>query len=298
MANKDVNLRKQRKHKQLLAAGLDNIIEQETAQKTLKNIMKMAAPSIGVKMAELNKLKDYKFTHGRGWGENPLDKSKEKVPNSDKISSICIKTLDLICLLRRTGNLDWLNEYLDAFKEYGINIEIDTDEEKFPQKEVDFDLLEETLNNCAEQQEIIEKQKEIMKDVLAQKSEDIDFVSKSSYGKLVKTAYKITNGENVAAQVEAQKVESEKTNTAYENLLNEEFMQEVENIEPEVYNKALFGNQDDDIEEKPQNDNGIWADIDNTEIDSLFENKMTKDEEVEEEAEEDFFKDLDKFDNL
>lgn len=298
MADKDVNLRKQRKHKQLLAAGLDNIIEQETAQKTLKNIMKMAAPSIGVKMAELNKLKDYKFTHRRGWGENPLDKSKEKVPNSDKISSICIKTLDLICLLRRTGNLDWLNEYLDAFKEYGINIEIDTDEDKFPQKEVDFDLLEETLNNCAEQQEIIEKQKEIMKDVLAQKSEDIDFVSKSSYGKLVKTAYKITNGENVAALVEAQKVESEKTNTAYENLLNEEFMQEVENIEPEVYNKALFGNQDDDIEEKPQNDNGIWADIDNTEIDSLFENKMTKDEEVEEEAEEDFFKDLDKFDNL
>lgn len=298
MADKDSNLRKQKKQKQLLAAGLDNLIEQETAQKTLKNIMKMAAPSIGVKMVELNKLKDYNYTRGRGWGENPLEKSKDRVPNSDKISAICIKMLDLICLLRKTGNLLWMNDYIEAFKEYGIKIEVDTDEEKFPQKEIDFDLLEETLENCAEQQGIIEKQKEIMKDVLSNKSEEIDFVSKTSYGKLVKAAYKITNGEDIAALLNAQKIDNEKTNNAYDNLLNEQYMQDIEQIEPEVYNKALFGNHEEESEEKPESDNDVWADIDNTEIDSLFEDKMTKDEEVEEEAEEDFFKDLDKSDNL
>ena len=294
MADKELNLRKQKKQKQLLAAGLDNLIEQENAQKALKNIMKISAKAIGVKASELNKLKDYNYTRGRGWGENPLEKSKDRVANADKISAIFIKMLDLISLLRQTGNLLWLNDYIDAFKEYGINIEIDTDEEKFPQKEIDFDMLEETLESCAEQQKIIEKQKEIMKDVLSEKSEEIDFVSKSNYGRLVKAAYKITNGEDLTSIVEAQKMDSEKTNNAYENLLNEEYMHEVENIEPEIYNKALFGSSEEEPEQSStSNENDIWSDLDGTELDSLFEGKMTKDEEPEEEPEEDIFSEFD-----
>jgi hypothetical protein len=188
----------------------------------------------------------------------------------------------------------WLKDYIDAFKEYGVNIEIDTDEEKFPQKEIDFDMLEETLENCAEQQKIIEKQKGIMKDVLSEKSEEIDFVSKSNYGRLVKAAYKITNGEDLTSIVKAQKMDSEKTNSAYENLLNEEYMHEVENIEPEIYNKALFGSSEEEPEQSStSSENDIWSDLDGTELDSLFEGKMTKDEEPEEEPEEDIFSEFD-----
>ena len=232
--------------KQLLSEGIDRLYTQDTAEKTIKQIMKMAAPTIGVKLGELNKLKDFKYTHGRGWGEGPLDKSKEKVKNADKISAILMKVVDMIKLLRSKYNLDWIMEYQKALKEVEITLEVDTDEEKYPRKDIDFDLMDETFTNVFEQIEIINNNKEKLAEV-AEKSEEVDFLSKSSYNKVIKAAYKITIGENIKEQIEEQKRQNKKIEEMFDNICNEDFMKEVENMSSEDVEKAIDNNPTKDF---------------------------------------------------
>jgi hypothetical protein len=146
-----------------------NVIATETAkmQKVQKSV--------------LNRLKDYYLYQGKGWVvSDPLELDK-KAPETDHVSPVFIRLLQIIKDLRAIGDTDFLDPYITALQAKGIKIYIDPGKQEVSDKEETLSSIN-SMGAFQKQINTLDKQ---IKEEKAEEAYDINLTAKNEFGKLV-----------------------------------------------------------------------------------------------------------------
>lgn len=73
---------------------------------------------------EIHKYKDMLYYKGRGWTDTPISKPDPDEKFKDRVSPTFRKLVQIVNILRNVGDLDLLQDYLDAVRAEGIEIKI------------------------------------------------------------------------------------------------------------------------------------------------------------------------------
>lgn len=184
----------------LLDDSLGTLLDKRQFSKTQAQMLKECAEKNGLDKSGKSVLKrvmNYHHYKGANWlASNPLEKdttSKEK----DKVSPTFIKLVQIIEDLATIGDKDFLQPYLDACLKRGIKIEIDYGT---PNINEDTDTILETLDSVSKLQTNVETLDNQLKDEKSVESEEIGFVPKSSFIKVLGLYEKIKSDKTDKAE--------------------------------------------------------------------------------------------------
>lgn len=126
------------KTRDLFDAGVDNLLEERKLYKDMRSVASTAAKDLDVKARSLMALKDYKHYYGRDWAyNNPLTPlPKEDLPDGYRcrMSQPFRKMVDIINVLKETGELEMLDPIIQALAVKGIELKI-TDDINYDRKD-------------------------------------------------------------------------------------------------------------------------------------------------------------------
>lgn len=199
----------------ILEKGIEAHIEKLEYRSQLNDLAKGYAEQAMIEKKDLINAKKYLYTKGNGWGEDCLEKSTEKVDHPDKISAVFRKFVDLIVTMNNVGKLNELNEYFDAVKSRGIDIEINLVNmlDKETQKVVDDGMaaMDSYQKNMYDKDDYINNE-------LATEAESTNFSPKNKFKKVVELAYKKRDGKDVDDKIQDEYVNIELYTQALEKI--------------------------------------------------------------------------------
>lgn len=188
--------------------GIQYHNEKASLWKEMNDIAKLCSNETGISKKVLMKVKDYLHYRGRGWGEDCLTKAEDSEKYPDRVSPTFRNLVDIVTNLYATGKESNLRVYLDALKDKGITLTIDTSKFTRP----DDDVKEKVANALAVmdpiQCQICEKN-DYMTDVLAVNAEESNLSPKDKYKKIVKLAASKQAGRDVDDKVQDEYVKTE-----------------------------------------------------------------------------------------
>lgn len=200
---------------EILQKGLDVTEGKKSASRTMNRIAKSTAIAVGLRKEQLIALKDYQHYHGRGWGDDAISKSSEKVKFPDRVSPTFRKLVEIVTNLRDADMLDFLAPYLEACEKHGVKITIEINKVERTNKA----KLQSVIDKLDDIQSIICDYNNEIVDNLAPQAVEDGFAPKGKFKDLVERAYALTNG-NKERQLE--KIDEQiKTNVHYSNALDE-----------------------------------------------------------------------------
>ena len=191
-----------------LDRGIEYHNEKSALWKEMNSIAKFCAQETGVSRNTLMRVKDYLHYRGRGWGDDCLSKSDESEKYPDRVSPTFRNLVDIVTNSYASGKEDLLNVYLEAVKEKGITINIDSSKFNSPDGEskekIDTALRQMDPIQC----DICEKN-DYMTDVLAVEAETSNLSPKNKYKQIVKLAASKQAGRDVDDKVQDEFVKME-----------------------------------------------------------------------------------------
>jgi hypothetical protein len=110
---------------ELLDDSLETLADKKKFAKTMNTIIKDCAKQNNLEPKVIKAVKNYHHYKGSNWANNnPLEKDKDK-KDKDKVAPIFIKLLEVVENLRKVGDKEFLEPYINALAEHGIRIDID-----------------------------------------------------------------------------------------------------------------------------------------------------------------------------
>ena len=131
----------------------------------------------------IKKIKDYQHYRGIGWdGDNPIQKSEEKVKFPDRVSPVFRNLAEIVYNLKMANRLGELDVYLEAMKDYGIEIKIDAKHEFGLQTgDLDYHMLGEIVDEMDDLQGQICELANILRDDLSENAQIVELCSKKGF---------------------------------------------------------------------------------------------------------------------
>lgn len=199
----------------ILEKGIETHCEKLEYRHQLNDIAKGYAEQAMVEKKDLINAKKYLYTKGNGWGEDCLDKSKEKVDRPDKISSAFRKLVDIIQTMDNVGMLNELNEYIDAAKARGITISVDYQNELSKETK---QIIDDGMKAMDSYQKDMYAKEDYINNELASEAESTNFSPKNKFKKIVELAYKKRDGKDVDDKIQDEYVNIELYTQALEKV--------------------------------------------------------------------------------
>lgn len=193
-----------------LDEGITYHKEKASLWREMSDIAKDCSRETHIEKNTIMKVKDYLHYRGRGWGDDCLEKSDEGEKYPDRVSPTFRHLVEIIKNLYATGKEDSLQVYLDAVKERGITISIDTSNDifKLPSNEVKEKISSALSIMDPIQCQICEKN-DYMNDVLAVDAENKNLSPKNKFKQIVKLAASKQAGRDVDDKVQDEFVQME-----------------------------------------------------------------------------------------
>jgi hypothetical protein len=191
-----------------LNEGVQYHNEKASLWKSMNEIAKTCSNETGIDKRVITQVKDYLHYRGRGWGEDCLEKSEESEKYPDRVSPTFRRLAEIISNMYATGKESNLQVYLDAVKDRGITISIDTSKFTLPSNDVKekvaaaIDLMDPIQCSICEKNDY-------MNDVLAVDAENTNLSPKDKYKKIVKLAASKQAGRDVDDKVQDEFVKVE-----------------------------------------------------------------------------------------
>lgn len=170
-----------------LEQGVTYHNEKQQCSKMMNSVAKQCSQETHIDKKTIMKVKDYLHYRGRGWGDDCLLKSEEHEEYPDRVSPTFRNLIEIIKNSYETGKEDLLNVYLEAVKERGITISIDTSKFELPNDDTKH-KVELAINQMDPLQCVICEKNDYMNDVLAEEAENINLSPKNKYKKIVQLA--------------------------------------------------------------------------------------------------------------
>ena len=191
-----------------LNEGVQYHNEKASLWKEMNDVAKQCSRDTRIEKNTIMKVKDYLHYRGRGWGEDCLEKAEEAEKYPDRVSPTFRHLVDIVTNSYATGKEDLLNVYLEAVKERGITISIDTSKFASPDRDVK-DRVAVALSIMDPLQCQICEKNDYMTDVLAVNAEESNLSPKDKYKKIVKLAASKQAGRDVDDKVQDEYVKTE-----------------------------------------------------------------------------------------
>jgi hypothetical protein len=169
------------KPSELLEESAEILHDKSAASKNMNMIASETAKMQQIEKSIIVRAKDYKYYAGAGWIDNdPLQKNpEEKFP--DRVAPTFRKLLQIIDDLRAIGKTDWLDPYVQALSNHGIDLTFSAADCMVN----DPDEVEAAIENMCGFQKTICTLADEINDVKALTSEDINFTPKNEFKKVL-----------------------------------------------------------------------------------------------------------------
>ena len=174
---------------------------------------------------QLTKVKDYIHYRGRGWGDDPLEKSEEKEKFPDRVSPTFKHMVEIIENMYACGKKELLDAYIAAARKHGIEISVDEAKMQEP-NEAEKLVISSALESLDPLQTKICECNDYMVDVLAPAAENQNVTPKSKFKKIVLYTYRNQKGKSIAENVEDDILENIMYGDSLERLRKEATGQE------------------------------------------------------------------------
>lgn len=191
-----------------LEQGIQYHNEKAALWKEMNSIAKACSQETNIEKKILMKVKDYLHYRGRGWGDDCLEKSEESEKYPDRVSPTFRNLADIIKNFYETGKEADLQVYLDAVKERGITISVDTSKFTLPNPDTKSKVAI-AINQMDPLQCVICEKNDYMTDVLAEQAETANLSPKDKYKKIIQLAASKQAGRDVDDKVQGEFVKIE-----------------------------------------------------------------------------------------
>lgn len=191
-----------------LDEGVQYHNEKAALWKEMNSIAQECSRETHIGKNTIMKVKDYLHYRGRGWGDDCLEKSEEAEKYPDRVSPTFRNLVEIVKNLYATGKESALQVYLNAVKERGITINIDTSMFAAPNNDVK-DRVAAALSIMDPLQCQICEKNDYMNDVLASDAEQVNLSPKDKYKKIVKLAASKQAGRDIDDKVQDEYVKIE-----------------------------------------------------------------------------------------
>lgn len=176
---------------ELLDDSLETLADKKKFSKTMNTIIKDCAKANGIEPKVLKAVKNYHHYRGVNWVDNnPLEKDKDK-KEKDKVAPIFIKLLEVVENLRKVGDKEFLEAYINALAEHGIRIDID-----FEETDKNVEEIMEVVESASKLTTNVDALTEELKEVKSVESEELNFTPKGSFVGILGILDKIREGKN------------------------------------------------------------------------------------------------------
>lgn len=166
----------------LLEDSLGTLTDAKKYKKEMNNILKEGAKQSGLSRKTIAHCKDMKFYYGQGWLDNDPFEKDPTVKFNDKISGPFIAVLSIIKDLKSCGMLELLTPIVDGLAKKGITLDIS---EVISDEAEDEQYISDVIENACDFQKKITTLSDKIKEVDAPEAENIGFIQKNSYGKVL-----------------------------------------------------------------------------------------------------------------
>ena len=198
---------------ELLDDSLETLTDKKRFSKTMNTIIKDCAKANGIEPKVIKAVSLYKHYTGSNWANNnPLEKDKNK-KNKDKVAPIFIKLLEVVENLRKVGDKEFLEPYINALAEHGIRIDID-----FEETSKNVEEIMEVVESASKLKTNIDALTEELKETKSIEAEELSFTPKSSFISVLSILDKINNGKEMDDILQNRFTEITMLNNAYTYL--------------------------------------------------------------------------------
>lgn len=203
------------KIEELITDSLDTLNDKKRYSKTMNQILKDCAKSVGVENKVLKKVNSYYHYKGADWeNNNPLKKDKD-AKSKDKVSPIFIKLLEVVENLREIGDYEFLLPYINALEEHGIHIKID---ETIKADNNKAEQIKEVLDSASKLQTNVDTLSDELKEEKSTESEELNFTPKSSFCGILGILDKMNEGKDMEDKIQDNFTEITMLNNAFTYL--------------------------------------------------------------------------------
>ena len=176
---------------ELLDDSLETLADRKKFNKTRNTIIKDCAKANGIEPKVIKAVTSYHHYRGVNWVDNnPLEKDKNK-KEKDKVAPIFIKLLEVVENLRKVGDKEFLEPYINALAEHGIRIDID-----FEETDKNVEEIMEVVESASKLTTNVDALTEELKEVKSVESEELNFTPKGSFVGVLGILDKIREGKN------------------------------------------------------------------------------------------------------
>ena len=168
-----------------------------------KEILEEYSTRTGIEPDVLKQYRSCRLTEGRGWDDNPLEKSEEKVSHPDVVTALFRKLRDVISVYHACGEQARLEPYLNALKRAGISISVN-----IPTHDT-TDELDDFMTLSHENAKLMWGLDEQFKEELAPMAEEEGIAPKKKFGEIARLQYAIMYGKGKTQKM-SERIEHEK----------------------------------------------------------------------------------------
>lgn len=198
---------------ELLNDSLETLADKKKFAKTMNTIIKDCAKQNNLEPKVIKSVKNYHHYKGVNWANNnPLEKDKNK-KDKDKVAPIFIKLLEVVENLRKVGDKEFLEPYINALAEHGIRIDID-----FEETDKNVEEIMEVVESASKLQTNVDTLNEELKEEKSTEAEELNFTPKSSFVGILGILDKIKNGKDVEDLIQGNFTTITMLNNAYTYL--------------------------------------------------------------------------------
>ena len=198
---------------ELLDDSLETLADKKKFAKTMNTIIKDCAKQNNLESKVIKAVKNYHHYRGVNWANNnPLEKDKDK-KDKDKVAPIFIKLLEVVENLRKVGDKEFLEPYINALAEHGIRIDID-----FEETDKNVEEIMEVVESASKLQTNVDTLNEELKEEKSTEAEELNFTPKSSFVGILGILDKIKNGKDVEDLIQGNFTTITMLNNAYTYL--------------------------------------------------------------------------------
>lgn len=187
----------------VMKEALGIIDDLKSAAVSNKEIIEEYSTRTGIEPEVLKQYRSCRLTEGRGWDDDPLEKTEEKVSHPDILAALFRKLRDVISVYHSCGEQSRLEPYLNALKRVGITISANV-----PTRDK-ADELEDFMTLSQENAKLMWGLDEQLKDELAPLAEEEGIAPKKKFGEIARLQYAITYGRGKTQKM-AERIEHEK----------------------------------------------------------------------------------------
>lgn len=191
-----------------IVEGLKCHNDKKELRREMYSIAKSCSEQTGIDVKAILSAKDYLHYKGNGWGEDCIEKSKDKTKYPDRISPVFRKLFEIINNCYSTGIEEELKCYFDAIKLRGITITVDETMFNTPDT-TNTDMVKGSLNEMDNVQSVICEKNDYMNDVLAEDAEHANLSPKNKYKQIIQLAAKKQDGKDIDDKVQDEYLKME-----------------------------------------------------------------------------------------